>query len=102
MPTISPLTSFPASGLPSQNRYIVGHNDEGKSVFLVSDKGDHSATMVEGAAAQNIPYSTSSNPVDFANDQDIKFAQENKVFRNFFKFLIACLHASFSRQFMLV
>lgn len=81
MPAIGPLTSFPATGLPAQNRYIVGHNDEGKSVFLVSDKGDHSATMVEGAAAQNIPYSTNSNPVDFADDQDIKFARENKVFQ---------------------
>ncbi|KAI9046243.1 cupin domain-containing protein [Aspergillus affinis] len=73
-----PVTGFPAPGLPDQNRYIVGHNPEGQSVFLVSDKGDHGAIMVEGAAAQNIPYSTPSNPVDLTDDQDVKFAMENK------------------------
>lgn len=74
-----PITSFPAPGLPDQHRHIVGHNAEGKSVFLVSDKGDHGAIMVQGAAAQSIPYSTNSTPVDLEGDQDIKFAQENKV-----------------------
>lgn len=79
MSTGGPITAFPAPGLPDQNRYIIGHNTQGKSVFLVSDKGDHGAVMVQGAATQNIPYSTNSNAVDLAGDQDIKFAQENKV-----------------------
>lgn len=74
-----PVVSFPAPGLPDQNRHIIGHNDEGKSVFLMSDNGDHAAVMVEGAAAQNIPYSTNCTPVDLDDDKDIKFARENNV-----------------------
>lgn len=74
-----PVTGFPAPGLPEQNRYIVGHNPDGQSIFLISDKGDHSSVMVQGAAAQNIPYSTQTNPVDLTDDQDVKFAMENKV-----------------------
>lgn len=79
MSTEGPITSFPASGLPNQNRHIIGHNPEGRSVFLVSDNGDHSAIMVNGAAAQNIAYSTNSIPLDLEADKDIKFAIENKV-----------------------
>lgn len=74
-----PVTSFPAPGLSDQHRFIVGHNEAGQSCFIVSDKGDHSAVMVEGAAAQNIPYSTATVPVDLTDDQDVVFAQENRV-----------------------
>lgn len=74
-----PITGFPAPGLTPQNRYVTGYNEEGKSVFLRSDNGDHGAIMVEGAAAQNIIYSTKESPVDVNGEDDIKFAQANKV-----------------------
>ncbi|PYH94065.1 hypothetical protein BO71DRAFT_450332 [Aspergillus ellipticus CBS 707.79] len=73
-----PVTFFTAPGLPSQHRFIVGHNEAGQSVFLISDKGDHSAIMAEGAAAQSIPYSTEAVPIDLTADQDIVFAQRTK------------------------
>ena len=79
MSTSGPVTGFPAEGLHVPQRYITGHNAEGKSVFLSDDNGDHQAIMVAGAAAQSIMYSASKVPVDMNNNTDIKWAKENQV-----------------------
>lgn len=70
---------FPAPGLRRTVRHITGHNDEGKSVFLATDCGDHHRLIGDKQALGNILYSTSETPVDMNNEKDLKHAQEHEV-----------------------
>lgn len=67
--------SFPAPGLRQIFRHITGQNDQGQSVFLHSDHGDHYRLMVEKQAVANILYSTRETPVDLNDDVDVKKAK---------------------------
>ncbi|KAI1157040.1 cupin domain-containing protein [Nemania diffusa] len=78
MSTSGPLKQFPAPGLRTPTRYITGHNTSGDADFLQQDLGDHLATMLGGAAAQSIMYSSKSNPVQITNNQDLEFAKNNR------------------------
>jgi len=73
MTTTGPCTTFPAPGLRMPNRYISGHNNEGEAIFLQTDHGDHRAPMLDGIAAQNIMYSSASNPVELTDNADLEF-----------------------------
>ena len=77
--TKGPITRFPADGLRPARRFISGHNQEGKGVFVGDDEGEHHRIMVDGEAVANIIYSTAGNPVDMNDDKDLKFAKENEV-----------------------
>lgn len=79
MTTSGPITGFPAQGLRNAERFITGHNSEGKAVFLETDHGDHHQVMVEGAGVQNIIYSTNTNPAELTDNVDMAYAKENKV-----------------------
>lgn len=70
---------FPAPGLRKTQRFITGHNSEGKGYFVTSDHGDHHRVMGEKQAVANILYSTRETPVELNDDVDIKFAKENEV-----------------------
>ncbi|KAI5867518.1 NAD(P)-binding protein [Durotheca rogersii] len=59
-------------------RHITGHNDEGKSVFLSSDNGDHYRIMGEKQAVANILYSTRETPVDLNDNVDIEKAKSQE------------------------
>lgn len=72
-------TGFPAPGLPRTQRYITGHNAEGKGVFLSTDSGDHFRPMGADQAIANILYSTHETPANLNDDADIKYAKENEV-----------------------
>lgn len=76
-----PITKFPAEGLRHARRFITTHNKEGKGVFAVDDDGDHHRIMVDGLAVANIIYSTSGNPVDMNDDNDLVYARDNEVRR---------------------
>ncbi|KAI1078224.1 hypothetical protein F5B20DRAFT_548492 [Whalleya microplaca] len=78
MSTSGNITEFPAPGLRNPFRYITGHDSEGKAIFLQTDHGDHQAVMVEGAAAQNIFYSSNSNPINLNENVDLEFAKKHK------------------------
>ncbi|TRX91637.1 hypothetical protein FHL15_007419 [Xylaria flabelliformis] len=69
---------FPAPGLRRTVRHITGHDDNGKSVFLKVDCGDHHRIMGNNQAIANILYSTKETPVDVNGDVDIKYAAENE------------------------
>lgn len=71
--------SFPAPGLRQIFRHITGHNDQGQSVFLHSDHGDHYRLMVEKQAVANILYSTRETPVDLNGNVDIQKAKSEEV-----------------------
>ena len=73
--------SFPAPGLRQIFRHITGQNDEGQSVFLHSDHGDHYRLMVEKQAVANILYSTRETPVDLNDNVDVKKAKAEEVGR---------------------
>ncbi|KAF9248078.1 hypothetical protein DTO013E5_4960 [Penicillium roqueforti] len=73
-----PITKFPAEGLRHARRFITTHNKEGKGVFAVDDDGDHHRIMVDGLAVANIIYSTSGNPVDMNDDNDLVYARDNE------------------------
>ncbi|KAI0547919.1 hypothetical protein F4679DRAFT_552566 [Xylaria curta] len=77
MSTSGPCTEFPAPGLRVPNRYISGHNEKGESVFLRTDHGDHQTVMLGGAAAQNIFYSSESNPIELTDNADLEFIKNN-------------------------
>ncbi|KAI0174349.1 hypothetical protein BJ166DRAFT_492876 [Pestalotiopsis sp. NC0098] len=68
-------TEFPAPGLRKPYRYITGHNEEGKPVFLQTDHGDHHDIMLGGIGAQNIIYSSGSNPIELTDNADLEFAK---------------------------
>lgn len=70
---------FPAPGLRRTVRHITGHNDEGKSVFLSTDCGDHHRMIGDQQALGNILYSTTETPVDMNNDKDLLQAKEHEV-----------------------
>lgn len=70
---------FPAPGLPRTVRHITGHNDEGKSVFVSTDCGNHHRMMGDQQALANIMWSTHETPVDMNNDKDLKEAEEREV-----------------------
>lgn len=72
-------TPHPVQGLPRVVRHITGHNDEGKSVFLSTDIGDHHRELVKKSGLANILYSTNQHPVELNGDVDIKYARENEV-----------------------
>ena len=75
----SVTTEWPVAGLTRVERHITTHNDEGKSVFLSSDCGDHHRVIGEKQAIGNIIYSTNATPVELNGDVDIKHAKENEV-----------------------
>ncbi|KAK0634888.1 hypothetical protein B0T17DRAFT_586555 [Bombardia bombarda] len=74
----SPRSSYVTGCLRKTVRHITGHDDEGKSVFLSTDCGDHHRIMGEQQAVANILYSTVETPVDVNGDADIKQARENE------------------------
>ncbi|RYP63554.1 hypothetical protein DL771_009216 [Monosporascus sp. 5C6A] len=69
------VQSFPVPGLRQIFRHITGHNEEGKSVFLRSDQGDHHRVMGEQQAVANILYSTQETPVELNGNVDIEKAK---------------------------
>jgi len=75
-----PISKFPADDLRASQRFITSHNKEGKGVFITTDDGDHHKIMVRGKGVANIIYSTLGNPVDLANEVDVKYAKENEVY----------------------
>lgn len=70
---------FPAPGLTRTRRHITGHNEEGKSVFLTTDSGDHHRVMGEQQAVANILYSTMETPIELNGNVDIQHAKEHEV-----------------------
>lgn len=70
---------FPAPGLPRTQRYITGHNAEGKGVFLSTDSGGHFRPMGADQAIATILYSTHQTPVNLNDDADVKYAKDNEV-----------------------
>ena len=70
---------FPAPGLKQIQRFITGHNDDGKGVFLSTDNGDHTRIMFDGRAVSNIVYSTQETPVNLKGDSDVKKAGASEV-----------------------
>ncbi|KAI3327609.1 hypothetical protein HD806DRAFT_549539 [Xylariaceae sp. AK1471] len=75
MPAPGLCTEFPAPGLRNPIRYITGHNAHGDSVFVQTDHGDHRDVMLGGIGAQNIFYSSGSNPIDVNGNADLEFAK---------------------------
>ncbi|KFA67228.1 hypothetical protein S40285_06292 [Stachybotrys chlorohalonatus IBT 40285] len=71
-------SGFPAPGLRQINRHITGHNDDGKSVFLSTDNGDHHRIMGEKQAVANILYSTQETPVQLNGNVDIEKASKEE------------------------
>ncbi|KAI1499774.1 hypothetical protein F5X99DRAFT_388573 [Biscogniauxia marginata] len=69
---------FPAPGLRQMTRHITGHNEDGKSVFLSADNGDHYRIMGEKQAVANILYSTRETPVELNGDVDIEKARRQE------------------------
>ncbi|KAI1074587.1 hypothetical protein F5B20DRAFT_586200 [Whalleya microplaca] len=65
---------FPAPGLPRTQRHITGHDNQGKSIFLTTDCGDHHRVMGKEQAVANIIYSTQENPVELNGEVDIQRA----------------------------
>jgi hypothetical protein len=72
-------TGFPAPGLRRTVRHITGYDDQGKSVFLGTDCGDHHRIIGDQQALANIIWSTRETPVDINGNVDIKHAKENEV-----------------------
>lgn len=72
-------STFPAPGLPRIQRHITGHDEEGKSVFLSTDDGDHFRVMGEKQAVANIIYSTQETPIELNGNADIQKAAEKEV-----------------------
>ncbi|KAI9146992.1 Short-chain dehydrogenase srdC [Paramyrothecium foliicola] len=70
--------TFPIPGLTAINRYITGHDDDGKSVFLSTDSGDHYRQMGDNRVMCNILYSTQETPVDLNGNADIRKAKESE------------------------
>lgn len=70
---------FPAPGLTRIQRHITGHDDQGKSVFLSTDSGEHYRVMGEKQAVANIIYSTQETPVELNGNIDIQKAKEAEV-----------------------
>lgn len=52
-----------------------------------SDHGDHRDIMLGGLGAQNIFYSSGSNPIDVNNDTDLEFAKQKVVLPSAFRTL---------------
>ncbi|TGJ85568.1 hypothetical protein E0Z10_g3190 [Xylaria hypoxylon] len=71
-------TPHPIQGLPRVVRHITGHNDEGKSVFLSTDIGDHHRELANESGIANIIYSTCGHPVELTGDLDIHYARKNE------------------------
>ena len=72
-------TEWPVAGLSRVMRHITGHNEEGQSVFMSSDCGDHHRVIGDKQAIGNIIYSTNSTPIELTDDADLKHAKENEV-----------------------
>lgn len=70
---------FPAAGLRRTVRHITGHSEEGKSVFLSTDCGDHHRVMGQQQAVANILYSTRETPVELNGNVDIEKAKSEEV-----------------------
>ncbi|KAI7912105.1 cupin domain-containing protein [Pyricularia oryzae] len=68
------VDSFPAAGLRQVFRHITGNADDGKSVFLHSDHGNHHRVIGEKQAVANIMYSTQETPVELNGDVDVQKA----------------------------
>lgn len=80
VPAAGSITNgFPAPGLTRIQRHITGHDDQGKSVFLSTDEGEHHRVMGEKQAVANIIYSTQETPVELNEDVDIEKAKELEV-----------------------
>lgn len=82
------VESFPAPGLRQIVRHITGLNEQGGSVFLHSDHGDHHRFMVQNQAISNLLYSTQETPVDLNNNIDIQKAKEKEVCFSLLSFLL--------------
>lgn len=70
---------FPDPGLRKTQRFITGHDSNGRSCFVTSDHVDHHRVMLEKQAASDVLDSSKKNPVELTGEVDIKFAKENEV-----------------------
>lgn len=73
------VDSFPAAGLRQVFRHITGNADDGKSIFLHSDHGNHHRVIGEKQAVANIMYSTQETPVELNGDVDVQKALSQEV-----------------------
>ncbi|PHH61955.1 hypothetical protein CDD81_7704 [Ophiocordyceps australis] len=77
-------STFPIPGLPKIQRHITGYNEQGQSVFLSTDEGDHNRVMrdeeqgSDKQAIANIIYSTQETPVELNGNVDIRKASEKE------------------------
>ncbi|PVH97446.1 hypothetical protein DM02DRAFT_658302 [Periconia macrospinosa] len=69
---------FPAPGLRRTVRHITGVNEEGQSIFLSTDCGDHHRVMGNEQAVANILYSTKETPANLNNNEDTKYGKDNE------------------------
>jgi hypothetical protein len=91
---------FPAPGLRQIQRYITGHNSDGKGVFLSTDSGDHHRIMFDGRAVSNILYSTQESPTELNGDADVQKAKEREVSDQFSYLLIPYYHCRITELLM--
>ncbi|ETS86016.1 hypothetical protein PFICI_04041 [Pestalotiopsis fici W106-1] len=66
-------------GLPPVVRHILGHDAEGKSVFLPTDCDGHHRKIVNNPVIDNNLNSTDQQIIDFDGEVNIKYACENKL-----------------------
>lgn len=64
--------------LPPYQRFITGHNDEGKAIFSneVDTTGPWDGNVEGGRAAFSLAYTTSTTPADMNGDKDIEKYKE--------------------------
>src|SRR5436190_1959421 len=65
----------PLNDLPPINRFITGHDQDGKSVILKRDTPPW-AHYSSGQTGYKVLYTTDTFPVDFHDDKDVKKHQD--------------------------
>lgn len=67
--------------LPEYQRFITGHNDDGKAIFSneVDSTGPWDGNVEGGKAAFSLAYTTSTTPVDMTEGKDIESYKEYLV-----------------------
>jgi hypothetical protein len=66
--------------LPSYQRLITGHNDDGKAVFAkIDETGPWDGSINGGTVGFSLGYTTSTTPVDMNDDKDIAQYKEYLV-----------------------
>lgn len=58
-------------------RSLKALSDNSYNEHAQTDHGDHTAVMLGGAAAQNIFYSSNTNPIDLNGNKDLEFIKKN-------------------------